>query len=169
MKTLQRDPAALVQFIDSRHATAHAVGTDANDCVAFALEAAYRQTGQRRAARLRWTTLAQGMRIIARFGSLEAAFDHYFQRIAPAQAMRGDIAGVPVTPARDGLKPAALLDLHVMLVEGATLVGPGDSGNRRLPRSCMVCAWSVTLPRPPAHEPGQPRARRRKEKKAAAK
>jgi hypothetical protein len=33
--------------------------------------------------------------VIKRFGSLEAAFDAHFERIPPAQAMRGDIAGVP--------------------------------------------------------------------------
>lgn len=146
-----RDVAALVAFIESRQQVPHAIGRQANDCVAFALDAAKAQTGKARAASLKWATRAEGLRIIARFGSLEAAFDHYFERVPPAHAHRGDIAGV----ADDAL------GIHPMIVEGDLLVGPGGKGNRRLKRAAMIMAWSATRPQPltdkqrtaPAKEP----------------
>lgn len=136
--TLTRDVTALVAFIDGRHATPHAWGRRHNDCAGYALDAVHAQTGHARATRLHWNNRAQALRVIARFGSLEAAFDHYFQRIPPALAQRGDIAGVP----------DATFGIHPMIVEGATLVGPGDDGNRRVKRAAMICAWSAVLPQP---------------------
>lgn len=134
----ERDIEALLAFIESRHFVPHAWGRDANDCAGFALAAAEAQTGEKRAQRIRWNNRAEALRVISRFGGLEAAFDRYFQRIEPIQAMRGDIAGVP----------ADAFGIHPMVVEGALLVSPGEDGNRRAPRSAMVCAWSATLPQP---------------------
>jgi hypothetical protein len=132
-KPLQRDPLALIAFIESRHAVAHAIGRSANDCVGYCLAAVEALTGRKPAARLDWSSPAAGLRIIKRYGSLEAAFDAHFERIAPALAQRGDIGGVP----------DADFGIHPMIVEGVTLVGPAEQGNRRQPRSAMTCAWSA--------------------------
>jgi hypothetical protein len=140
---VKRDIAALVAFLDGRQATPHAIGSSANDCVSFALGAAAAVTGEQRAAELEWHSAVAARRLITRLGGLEAAFDRYFVRTAPAMAMRGDIAGVADPE----------LGIHPMVVEGLTLVGPGERGNRRLPRSAMVAAWSVTLPRPDEAQP----------------
>jgi hypothetical protein len=138
---LKRDIKALLAFIDSHHAVPYAWGRTRNDCVGFVLGAVKAQTGHSRATRVRWSSQKAGLKAIAEFGSLEAAFDHFFVRIKPAQAMRGDIAGVP--DERFGI--------HPMIVEGETLVAPGDKGNRRCPRKMMICAWSAVL-KVPHHE-----------------
>lgn len=130
---MTRDLAALIAFLDSRHAVPHAWGRRANDCAGFALAAVEAQTGVDPAPGVTWSSRAGALRIIRRFGSLEAAFDAHFERIAPAMAMRGDIAAVPDEQ----------FGIHPMIVEGVQLVAPGDFGNRRAPRSAMVCAWSA--------------------------
>jgi hypothetical protein len=132
-KPLERDVASLVAFIDARQLAPHAIGSAANDCASFALGAVEAQTGKRVAARLKWASAADIARILKRYGSLEKAFDAHFERVPPALAMRGDIAGVP----------DAKLGIHPMIVEGLHLVGPGDDGNRRVKRAAMVCAWSA--------------------------
>jgi hypothetical protein len=129
----RRDISALIAFIDSRQSVAHAWGRDENDCVSFVLGAVEAQLGVRIAADIHWTSRPSARRIIARFGTLEGAFDAHFERIAPAFARRGDIAGV----ADDEF------GIHPMIVEGDLLVGPGDRGNRRMKRSAMVVAWSI--------------------------
>jgi hypothetical protein len=130
---LRRDVAALIAFIDGKHAEPHAIGRRANDCVSYVLGAVEAQTGFDPAPGAQWTTIKGGLRLVKRYGSLKAAFDAHFERVAPADAQRGDIAGVP----------DADLGLHPMSVEGTTLVGPGDDGNRRMKRSAMTCAWSA--------------------------
>jgi hypothetical protein len=135
---MTRNIVALIAFIDSRHAQPHAWGRLANDCAAFALSAVEALTGVRPAPDVTWASRAEARRVIHALGGLEAAFDRVFVRIAPAQAMRGDIGGV----ADD------VFGIHPMIIEGTTLVGPGDSGNRRLPRSALRCAWSAVLPTP---------------------
>ena len=136
----ERDIAALIAFIDSRQAVPHEIGREANDCASYALDAVEAMTGVRAAKRLKWSNDAGARRIIARYGSLEAAFDAHFERIPSAFAHRGDIAGVPDEE----------LGIHPMIVEGETLVGPGDRGNRRMKRRTMICAWSATrIKRPP--------------------
>jgi hypothetical protein len=106
------------------------------DCVSFALGAVKAQTKRRLTGRLRWRTLAGARRAIEQAGGIEQALDAKLKRIAPAEAQRGDIAGVPDD----------LFGVRLMIVEGATLVGPGVRGLRRMPRSSMVSAWSATLP-----------------------
>jgi hypothetical protein len=130
---LKRDIKALLAFIDSHHAVPYAWGRTHNDCVGFVLGAVKAQTGHNRATAFKWHDEKSGLKTIKKAGGIEAGFDHFFVRILPAQAMRGDIAGVP--DERFGI--------HPMIVEGSTLVGPGDKGNRRLPRSAMICAWSA--------------------------
>lgn len=144
---VERDIEALIAFVESRQAEPHSFGRHANDCCSFALGAAKAATGHDRATKLKWKSEAQAMKVIAGFGSLEAAIDHYFQRIAPAQAMRGDFAGVP--------DPA--LGIHPMVVEGETLVAPSGTGLKRWRRSAMTVAWSITLPAP--HPPAARSAR----------
>jgi hypothetical protein len=133
---MERDLAALLAFLGERAAMPHAIGRWANDCISFAFEAARVQTGHDALGGLRWSTLRGGLRVIAREGGVEAGFDARFRRIAPAMAKRGDIAGVA----------DEALGLHPMIVEGETLVGPGEKGQLRLPRRLMLAAWSVTEP-----------------------
>ena len=128
-----RDLAALHAFIDSRQAMPYAWGREANDCVGFVVGAIEAQTGIVVAPRVTWATHVGALRVIKRFGSIEAAFDAHFERVAPALAKRGDIAGVP----------DAEFGIHPMIVEGDMLVGPGDRGNRRVPRRAMTIAWSA--------------------------
>jgi len=135
---LRRDLTALLAFIESRLQTPHAWGREANDCCSFPIQAVEAMTGRNPCRRLTWATRRGALRVINRAGGLEKAIDRYFVRIAPAQAMRGDIAGVVDEK----------FGIHPMIVEGEMLVGPGDKGLRRLPRRAMTVAWSATLPRP---------------------
>lgn len=128
-----RDIPALLAFLASRAAMPHAWGRDANDCVAFCDGAVKAQGGEDKLGGLNWSTLAGALRVLKRLGGMEAAIDARFARIAPAKALRGDIAGV-----RD-----ALFGIKPMLVEGDTLVSPGQRGFARLPRAAMVTAWSA--------------------------
>lgn len=132
------DVTALHAFVDSRQAVPHAWGREANDCVGFALASVEALTGARIAPEVTWSDRDEALRTIARFGSIEAAFDAHFERVAPALAMRGDIGGVI----------DAEFGIHPMIVEGSTLVGPGDAGNRRLSRKAMTIAWSAVRVKP---------------------
>lgn len=108
-----------------------------HDCVRFAAAAVRAQTGVNPIRGLRWGSKKGAAAVIARFGSLEAAVDAHLTRIAPAQAMRGDIAGVSDEE----------FGVRLMVVEGRLLVGPGERGLKYLPRSAMVSAWSADDPR----------------------
>lgn len=142
--TAPRDLSALHAFIDSRQRIPRVWGRrNGNDCAGYVLDAVEAQTGVDRAPELDWTDERSGLRVITAEGGLEAAFDRRFQRIAPSLAQRGDIAGVD----------KGELGIQPMLVEGVTLVGPGDRGNVRLPRRAMTIAWSATLPAPEAAQP----------------
>ncbi|MEO0872087.1 MAG: hypothetical protein AAFY19_09045, partial [Pseudomonadota bacterium] len=66
-------------------------------------------------------------------GGLRAVMNARLNRISPAMAQRGDIAGLP----------DAAFGVRLMVVEGATLVGPSKTGLKRLPRSAMRAAWSA--------------------------
>jgi len=135
---MDRNVKALLAFIDERQNRPHEWGRHANDCASFVLGAAKAQTGHDRATAIKWHDEKSGLRAIKKAGGLEKAFDRWFVRIPPAQAMRGDIAGVP--DERFGI--------HPMIVEGELLVGPGDKGNKRLKRREMTMAWSVMLKKP---------------------
>lgn len=137
-KAVERDLDALLEFIDSRQNVPHEWGRTKNDCVSYAFAAAKAQTGHDRATSVKWSDEKSGLRAIAKVGGLEAGFDRWFQRIIPSQAKRGDIAGVP----------DETFGIHPMIVEGETLVGPGDKGNKRVPRKAMTVAWSAVLPPP---------------------
>lgn len=133
-----RDLAALLAFIGERHAMPYAWGRDANDCVGYVLSAVEKMTGVRVAPKLKWSDQKQALKAIKKHGSIEAFFDLHFDRVHPALAMRGDIAGVPDNA----------FGVHTGIVEGLTLVGPGDHGNKRVPRSAMTIAWSATQVKP---------------------
>lgn len=139
---MKRDITALIAFIDSRQRTPHAIGREANDCIAFALGAIEAQTGVRIAPEAHWDGRSSALRLLKSYGSIEAAFDAHFERIAPGHAMRGDIAGVPDEE----------LGIHPMIVEGRTLVSPGELGNGRAPRSAMAIAWSAVCHKGPSDE-----------------
>ena len=131
---MARDYRALIRFIESRHSTPHSWGRrNGNDCAGFALAAVEEQTGTEVAADLDWTDESSALRTIAKFGSLERAFDAYFDRVPPSLAQRGDVAGV-VDPE---------FGIHPTIVEGQTLVSPCSTGNHRVPRSKMTVAWSA--------------------------
>lgn len=128
-----RDISALIAFIDSRQKVPHKWGRDNNDCVGFCLAAIEAQTGQRIAPSLEWKTGRGAVGVLGRLGGLEAAIDKYLTRIPPALAKRGDIGGVA----------DETFGIHPVVVEGETLVGPSDHGNRRLKRRAMITAWSA--------------------------
>lgn len=135
----RRDPAALVAYLDAAADRPFAWGRRGNDCVSFAARAVKAQTGQTIASMvgdLRWAGARGAVRALAKAGSLETVLDRRFARIPPALAARGDIGAVP--DERFGLR--------LMIVEGATLAGPGDRGIRREPRAALVAAWSITEP-----------------------
>jgi hypothetical protein len=104
-----------------------------NDCVRFAQGAIEAQTGEHVALPARWGTAAGAARALKRLGGLEAVVDGILPRIAPALAMRGDIAGVADED----------FGLRLMVVEGDLLAGPGPEGIRRVPRREMIAAWSA--------------------------
>lgn len=105
------------------------------ECVGFAGACVAALTGRDPLADLpRWRTRAEALAIAADLGGLEAAVDARLAgRVAPALALRGDIAGLP----------DPLLGVRLMVIEGETLVGPGRRGLERLPRRAMTIAWSA--------------------------
>lgn len=133
----ERDIEALLAFIESRQQVPHTWGRLENDCCSFPIQAVEAMTGRNPCGRLTWSSRAGAVRVIKAAGGLENAIDRYFVRIPPSCAKRGDIAGVA----------DATFGIHPMVVEGEMLVGPGDKGQRRLPRRMMVTAWSATLPK----------------------
>jgi hypothetical protein len=130
---MARNYDALLRFIERHAHTRFRWARRSNNCVSYAGRAAKAQTGRDPLGDLNWSNLREAKRLLARLGGLEAATDGRLPRVAPAMAQRGDIAGV--ADERFGLR--------LMVVEGATLVGPGADGNERVPRSEMIAAWSV--------------------------
>lgn len=130
---MKRNLAALIAFIDSRRLMPYRWGRKHNDCVSFVLQAAKVQTGHDRATRVRWHDEKSALKAVKQQGGLEAAFDHWFVRVPPAFAQRGDIGAVP--DERFGIHPG--------IVEGDYLVGPGERGTKRVPRRMMTAAWSI--------------------------
>lgn len=129
---MHRDLDALLHLIEVRQTQPFAWGQP-HDCVSFAAAAVRAQFGWTPLGKLRWRSERGALRVIKRLGGLEAAIDARLRAIAPARAMRGDIAGVE--------DPA--LGIRLMVVEGEMLVGPGAKGLRRMPRAAMVRAWSA--------------------------
>lgn len=135
-----RDIDALLELLEQRSTMPFEWGI--NDCVTFAAAAVVAQTGRDPLGRLQWSDEAGARKALVKVGGLEAALDARFPRTSPAAAMRGDLAAAPDP-----------LGIRVMVVEGATLVGPGERGLERVPRAEMVAAWSVDTPAAPAAQP----------------
>ncbi len=130
----ERDLDRLIALIDARSAKAFA-WRRGRCCVSFAAAAVRAQTGVNPIADMpRWGSMRRAAELIDAEGGLVAAIDRRLCRVAPAFAQRGDIAGVPDD----------MFGIRLMVVEGATLVGPGDTGLERQPRSAMTMAWSAT-------------------------
>ncbi len=108
-------------------------GRRGNDCVSFTAGAVLALTGEDPLMNLDWRSAAQAARLLKRWGGMEAAVSSRLQSIPLAHAHRGDVAAV--AHAEHGLM--------LMVVEGATLVGPGESGLCRAPRERMLRAWST--------------------------
>jgi hypothetical protein len=128
-----RDLEALLGYLAERAAMPFAWGREENDCVSHMAGAVKAQTGRNCLPEANWSSETGAARVLRRLGGIEAAMDARFARIAPAAALRGDIAGV--ADARFGFR--------LMIVEGDSLVGPGPRGHRRNPRSAMVIAWDA--------------------------
>lgn len=130
---MARDLEALLGFLAERAAMPFRWGRRRNDCVSFAANAVQAQTGRDPLEGLDWATQAEARALLRELGGLEAAIDARLTRIAPAMACRGDVAGVI----------DRRLGRRLMIVEGATLAGPGKGGVVRLPRREMITAWSI--------------------------
>ncbi len=129
-----RDHIALIETIEARAGRGFR-WRRGRDCVSFAAACIHAQTGRDPLADVpRWRTRDEALAVVADEGGLEAAVDARLARVAPALALRGDIAGLP----------DPLLGVRLMVIEGETLVGPGARGLERLPRSQMTIAWSAT-------------------------
>lgn len=142
---LPRDVAALIAFLDARHAAPHEWGSEANDCISFADGAVIAQTGRSALEGRAWSNKAGALRVLRREGGMVAALDARFERVPVALAHRGDIAGVPVER-MVGVDEdeRALIELHPMVVEGVLLASPGERGIERAPRRLATVAWDVT-------------------------
>lgn len=130
---MSRDHTALVAAIEARSARPFA-WRRGRDCVSFAAACVKAQAGVDILADVpRWRSLRQARAIAGEVGGIEAALDAQLQRVPPALAKRGDIAGLPDD----------VFGVRLMIVEGETLVGPGARGLERLPRREMTIAWSA--------------------------
>jgi hypothetical protein len=130
---MSRDYAALVAAIENRQRRAFR-WLRGRECLGFTAICIRAQTGRDILAGVpRWRTRREARAIAAGMGGLEAALDARLTRTAPALAKRGDIAGLP----------DRLFGVRLMVIEGETLVGPGERGLERLPRSAMTMAWSI--------------------------
>lgn len=140
----RRDIPALIAYLDSRLTMPHAWGSSANDCISFADGAVVAQTGESALEGLSWSNKAGALRVLKSIGGLVEGLDSRFERIPLARARRGDIAGVPADSMLDvGADELALIGLHPMIVEGATLCSPGEHGLRRAPRRAATIAWDI--------------------------
>lgn len=129
---MSRDYPALLALLERRRA--RRFSWRSQDCVRFAAAAIKAQTGRDPLKGLpRWRSRREALALARAEGGLEAAVDKRLTRVAPARAQRGDIAGVP----------DPIFGVRLMVIEGATLVGPGALGLERQPRSAMVMAWSA--------------------------
>jgi hypothetical protein len=130
---MKRDVHALIAYLSERANMPHEYGRNGNDCISFPAGAVKAQTGKDPASGLKWKSHASAMSLLHKLGGMEAVLDARFERIPPAQAMRGDI----------GIIPDPELGVHPVIVEGLTVCLPGEHGLRRHPRKAMTAAWSI--------------------------
>lgn len=141
---MARNVDALQRFLERRAFMPHAWGRRKNDCIAFIAGAVAAQTRHSPVGKLTWSGKAGALRVLKREGGMQKAIDRRFERIAPALAMRGDIAGVPSDLLTDiPADERALIALHPFIVEGAMLVAPGPHGLFRVPRALATVAWNI--------------------------
>ncbi|MCX9146626.1 DUF6950 family protein [Erythrobacter sp. WG] len=130
---MSRNRTALIEAIEARRLSRFR-WRRGRDCVSFAAACVKAQTGSDPLAGLgSWANLREARERVSAEGGLEAALDARFDRVPPALAQRGDIAGVP----------DPLFGIRLMVIEGEMLVGPATRGLERLPRSEMTIAWSI--------------------------
>jgi hypothetical protein len=135
---VSRDTAALIACIEA-HSARPFSWRRGRDCVSFAAACVEAQTGAEPLADLpSWRSRREALAVVDQVGGLSRALDQRLQPIAPAMAQRGDIAGVEASG------PDRPFGIRLMVIEGGTLVGPGQRGLERLPRSVMTMAWSAT-------------------------
>jgi hypothetical protein len=127
-----RDHAALLRFLEERRTMPFSWGSSANDCASFAARAVLAQTGIDPLGDLVWATEDEADALIDNLGGQHTAVSARLREITPAHAKRGDVAGVEQGN-RFGL----------MIVETATVVGPGIKSIVRRPRSAVRFAWSA--------------------------
>jgi hypothetical protein len=127
-----RDIAALIELLDARIDMPFG-WRSGNDCARFADAAIAAQAKVSVIGDWQWTSRREAREVIAAQGGFEAAMDRRLGRVPPALAQRGDIAGVA----------DPMFGIRLMVVEGATLVGPGRRGLERVARSEMTVAWDV--------------------------
>ena len=103
-------------------------------CVSSAFACVEAQTGIDWLADIApWASRKEALAVARELGGLRAILDARLQPVAPALAQRGDVAGLPDD----------LFGVRLMIVEGATLGGPGRRGWDRLPRTMMIWAGSA--------------------------
>lgn len=137
-----RNHDALIALLGERLNTPFGWRPDADeqDCCSFAFDAACAQTGLDVWAgeRRRYATARGAALVIRRYGSIAAIADARFERTQAALARRGDIALV-----ESGRRAG---ETTLAVVEGGTLVGPGETGLIRLPRAAILAAWDIERP-----------------------
>lgn len=140
-----RDRQALLALLEA--SAAEPFGWTKRRCCAGFVEAAVAaQTGVWVFAGFEWRSRRQAMLLAARLGGLVAVMDARFDRIAPALAQRGDVAGLPDED----------FGVRLAIVEGAMLAAPGSAGLARLPRCLMSIAWDTGSARVPPSQIGAP-------------
>ena len=133
MKRVNGWPGALVGFLNARARTPFAWGS--NDCCSFAADAVVAITGTDPMADLRGYDSETGAgRVLVKcgVGGFEEIVAAIFDEIPPGMARRGDLA-LAMQGNQAGL----------MVVEGDTLAGPGETGIVRLPRAAALKCWRV--------------------------
>lgn len=129
---MTRDLEALHRFLAARQTMPFAWGDRANDCVSFTAAAIAAQGGEDLVADLHWTTEDEAYAALGEAGGIEEAVSSRLSEISPALAKRGDVGVI-----------AAGNHRILTIVEGDTLVGPGPTGLRRLPRRLLLRAWGI--------------------------
>lgn len=135
---MQRNTVALAAYIDARATWRFGYGPDplTHDCARFCGGGVEAATGVNPLTAFagQWTTERGARRVLARHGGMAAAIGTVMDEVSPTMAQRGDVAMT---------EQGAL-----MLLEGATLVGPADEGLKRAPRAHAVRTWRVRCLKP---------------------
>lgn len=119
----------LAAYVESRESIPFNWGHQ--DCCTFAAGAVREMTGADPMESLRgYRTAEQAGRILSR--PLESFVDELFSRVEIGEAQRGDLALVATGKRR-----------ALMIFEALELVGAGESGLVRVPRSSAIVAWRV--------------------------